>query len=96
MESGLADAGRGITSYDIQADGSQAYILWTESSSSLREDVDPQSAEATDGSAYETTTQIYGSRLDTNTGTWTSRVQITDTPNANYKDLDFSIRETEA
>lgn len=93
MESGLADAGRGITSYDIQADGSQAYILWTESSSSLREDVDPQSAEATDGSAYETTTQIYGSRLDTNTGTWTSRVQITDTPNANYKDLDFSIRD---
>ena len=92
MESGLADAGRGITSYDIQADGSQAYILWTESSSSLREDVDSQSAEATDGSAYETTTQIYGSRLDTNTGTWTSRVQITDTPNANYKDLDFSIR----
>ena len=93
LESGSADAGRGITSYDIQADGSQTYVLWTESSSSLREGVDPESAEAKEGSAYETTTQIYGSRLDTETGTWTSRVQITDTPNANYKDLDFSIRD---
>ena len=93
LESGNADAGRGITSYDIQADGSQVYVLWTESSSSLREGIDPQSAEAKEGSAYETTTQIYGSRFDSTEGVWTSRVQITDTPNANYRDLDFSIRD---
>ena len=93
LAEGNADAGRGISDYDIQANGSDVYILWTESSSKLREGIDPETADTSKGSNYETTRQIYGSRFNSETGQWSGRVQITDTAGANYKDIDASVRD---
>lgn len=90
---GNADAGRGITDYDIQEKGSEIYILWTESSSQLKAEIDPESADTADGSNYETTRQIYGSKINTETGAQSGRVQITDTLGANYKDIDVAVRD---
>lgn len=88
-----ADAGRGIDDYDIQTNGSEVYILWTESSSRLKAGMEPETADTADGSNYETTRQIYGSKIDTKTGQQSGRVQITDTPGANYKDIDVSVKD---
>lgn len=88
-----ADTGRGITDYDIQTNGSEVYILWTESSSQLKAGMEPEEADTANGSNYETTRQIYGSKINVETGEESGRVQITDTPGANYKDIDVSVRD---
>lgn len=93
LAEGNADAGRGISDYDIQANGSEVYVLWTESSSNLKEGIEPETADTANGANYETTRQIYGVRFNSETGEWSGRVQITDTPGANYKDIDVSIRD---
>lgn len=88
MLDGNPNAGAAISDFDIQSNGKELYVLWTENGMTYKTDATDE-----EPANYIPENQIYGSRLDTTDGQWGGRSQITTEQGAHYGQLDFAVCE---
>ena len=87
QESGNANVGKAIADYDIQTNGDEIYVLWTENGLKQVATQDEQQPWA-----FMPESQIYAARYTVATGQWSGRSTVTSVPGSYYTDMDFMVQ----